>query len=243
MRAIIQAGGKGQRLLPYTRVLPKPLLPVADLPIIEIVIRQLVQQGFDSITISVGHLANLIRAVVESRHDWSVEITFVEEERPLGTIGPVTLLEDVDEPFLVMNGDILTDFDAGRFLAAHIACGGQLSVATYRKIVPISLGVFDLDHDGRVSGFREKPTLQFACSMGIYAFSPEILEYIPRAAQFGFDDLMELCLARGLEVRTQHHDGFWLDIGRHEDYEAATDQFLEHRDRLLTTHAYATNGH
>lgn len=239
MRAVVQAGGQGQRLLPYTRVLPKPLMPVGDQPIIEIVIRQLVEQGFERITITVGHLANLIRAVIADREPWGAEITFVQEHVPLGTIGPITLLDDLDEPFLVMNGDVLTDFDAGAFLRSHAETSARLSVATYRKVVSISLGVFDLDHDGRVNGFREKPTIELPCSMGIYALSPELVTLIPRRHHFGFDDLMALCLERDLAIRTQHHDGVWLDIGRHEDYEAATELYLQH---WATSEAYASNG-
>lgn len=232
-RAIIQAGGLGQRLLPYTKILPKPLLPVADRPIIEILIQQLVLQGFTDITISVGHLARLVRAVIAEGDDWGCRIAFVSEPEPLGTIGPVSLLDDVDSPLLVTNGDILTDFAYADFLDAHAASDCMLSVGGYQKQVPIPLGVFDLDDAGRVSGFREKPTIDLTCSMGVYAFSPKLVDAIPRGTYFGFDDLMALCLQSGIDVRTERHNGLWLDIGHHTDYAAATGLFLEHRERLL----------
>lgn len=232
-RAIIQAGGRGTRLLPYTAVLPKPLMPVGEHPILEIVIRQLVHHRFTDITITLGHLGPLIEAVVGDGRHMGASVRYAREYSPLGTIGPLTLIEDLNEPFLVMNGDLLTDFDYQSFVADHLASGAALSVGVYRKPVPISLGVFDFDSEGRVSGFREKPTLSFPCSMGIYAVNPEIVDLIPRGTHFGFDDLMKLCLERDIHVQALLHDGMWLDIGRHEDYETATRLFHESRDRLL----------
>lgn len=232
-RAIVQAGGRGTRLLPYTAVLPKPLMPVGEHPILEIVIRQLVHFDFTDVTITLGHLAPLIEAVVGDGRHMGAQVRYVREYVQLGTIGPLTLIEDLEEPFLVMNGDLLTDFDYRSFVAQHVASGAEVSVGVYRKRVPISLGVFDFDEEGRVSGFREKPTLSFPCSMGIYALNPDIVELIPRRTHFGFDDLMSLCLERGIHVQALLHDGMWLDIGRHEDYEEATRLFHENRDRLL----------
>jgi NDP-mannose synthase len=230
---VIQAGGRGQRLLPYTTVLPKPLMPVAGLPILEIVIRQLVRCGLGNVTVTLGYLGDLIEAVVARRQQWGASVQFVTEEEPLGTIGAITLVPDLREPFIVMNGDILTDLDYGAFLADHIASGADLSIATYTKDVSISLGVFDFDGDGKVNGFKEKPTYRFPCSMGIYAFSPQLLDIIPRGVHFGFDDLIERCLADDISVRAHQHEGLWLDIGRHEDYEDATKLFVDNRDRLL----------
>ena len=232
-RVVIQAGGMGQRLLPYTTVLPKPLMPVAGFPILEIVIRQLVASGLYDITITLGHLGNLIQAVVEDGSKWGARVTYSQETTPLGTIGAITLVPDLDEPFLVMNGDVLTDFDYGRFLDDHAASGAELSVGAYTKLVAISLGVIDVGSGDRVQGFREKPVLAYPCSMGIYAFDPSLIASIPPNTFYGFDDLMNDCLENGVHVRAHRHDGLWLDIGRHEDYELATELFINHRSRIL----------
>ena len=235
-RVIIQAGGRGTRLQPYTTVLPKPLMPVLDYPILEIMIRQLVAQGFPRITITLGHLGHLIMAVVGDGRQWGADVDYVREDQPRGTIGAITLVKELDQPFLVMNGDLLTDFDYQAFARNHVASGAQLSVGIYHKEVAISLGVFELATDQRIVGFREKPTLFFPCSMGIYAMNPALLELIPKGENFGFDDLMVLCLSRNIRVCAHPFNGLWLDIGRPEDYADATRLFHEHRARLLPEH-------
>jgi NDP-sugar pyrophosphorylase family protein len=231
-RVIIQAGGRGTRLAPYTTVLPKPLMPVDERPILEIMIRQLVSQGFDRITITLGYLGALIMAVLGDGRRLGANIEYVHETAPRGTIGAVRLVEKLDEPFLVMNGDLLTDFDYRDLMDAHLEEGADLSVGVYQKSVPISLGVFDLAQGNRIVGFREKPTIALPCSMGIYAFDPGLLELIPPMGNFGFDDLMSVCLARDVHVRAHVFDGIWLDIGRPEDYASATHLFHEYRERL-----------
>lgn len=232
-RVIIQAGGRGTRLAPYTTVLPKPLMPVDERPILEIMIRQLVSQGFDRITITLGYLGALIMAVLGDGRRLGAQIEYVHEDSPRGTIGAVTLVQDLEEPFLVMNGDLLTDFDYRDFMNGHMKDEAVLSVGVYQKSVSISLGVFDLAVGDRIVGFREKPTMALPCSMGIYAFDPCLLELIPRTGNFGFDDLMALCLKRDVHVRAHVFDGLWLDIGRPEDYASASSLFEQHRARLL----------
>jgi mannose-1-phosphate guanylyltransferase len=232
-RVVIQAGGAGTRLLPYTTVLPKPLMPVGDRPILEIMICQLVHQGFDRITVTLGHLGHLIMAVLGDGSRLGAQIEYVHEKSPRGTIGAVKLVSGLDGPFLVMNGDLLTDFDYGDFLDGHLKSRASLSVGVYHKTVPLSLGVFDLAADYRIVGFREKPTLSLPCSMGIYAFDPGLLDLVPPSGNFGFDDLMAVCLARDVHVRAHPFDGLWLDIGRPDDYAAATALLHEHRSRLL----------
>jgi len=233
MRAVIQAGGVGSRLRPYTTVVPKPLMPVAEMPILEIVIRQLVAHGFTAITITVGHLAHLIRAFFGDGSAFGVDIDYVVEDKPLGTIGALSEVPGLDGPFLVMNGDLLTDIDYRRFLEEHVASGLPMTVAVYDKEVPISLGVIEYDTDRHITGFSEKPVKTFSVSMGVYAMDPEMLEHVPPRTHFGFDDLMDCVLRERLPVRVAPFCGLWLDIGRHEDYEAATRIFEENRDRFL----------
>jgi NDP-sugar pyrophosphorylase family protein len=232
-RAVIQAGGKGTRLYPYTAVLPKPLMPIGEAPILEIVVRQLVHHGFRDLTITIGHLGHLIVAVLGDGSRWGARIEYAREDRPRGTIGALSGLRDVTEPVLVMNGDLLTDFNFRNFMANHRASGTDLSVGVYNKEIPVSLGVLDLDGDNRAVGFREKPLLTFPCSMGIYAISPGLFPLIPHRGVFGFDDLMYLCLSRQIAVRAQPFDGLWLDIGRPEDYADAARLFEQNRDRFL----------
>jgi NDP-sugar pyrophosphorylase family protein len=236
-RAIIQAGGKGLRLLPYTTVLPKPLMPVADRPILEILIRQLVAQDIVDVTVTLGHLGQLIRAVIGDGSALGARVDYVEEPEPRGTIGPLRMIDGLDEPFLVMNGDLLTDFDFRQFFGEHLNSRAQLSIGAYLKPVEVSLGVLNADVDGRVTAFTEKPMYVYPCSMGIYALDPELIQFIPEGRYWGFDDLMRQCLADNVPVRAHPHDGIWLDIGRHEDYQRATEMFIEHRERLLPSKA------
>jgi len=232
-RVIIQAGGLGTRLHPYTTVLPKPLVPVGERPILETMVEQFVSQGFRNITITLGHLGHLIMAVIGDGSRFDAEVEYVWEEKPLGTIGAVTLVDGLDDTFLVANGDLLTDFDYRSFLKDHSGSGASLSVGTYHKKVEISLGVFELDVTRRIIGFREKPTISLPCSMGIYAIEPGLLELIPRDQYFGFDDLMSICLDQELPVRAHMFEGHWLDIGRPEDHAKASETFEAHRDAFL----------
>lgn len=232
-RAVIQAGGIGTRLYPYTAVLPKPLMPIGDAPILEIVVRQLVHYGFPDITITVGHLGHLIIAVLGDGSRWGARIEYAHESQPRGTIGALSALERLDGPVLVMNGDLLTDFNFREFMEAHLVGRTQLSVGVYDKKVPISLGVLELDDHLRAVGFREKPVLSFPCSMGIYAFGPALVRMIPRKGAFGFDDLMAMCLGQNIAVRAHPFEGMWLDIGRPEDYGDAATLFEKNRGRFL----------
>jgi NDP-sugar pyrophosphorylase family protein len=232
-RAVIQAGGKGTRLLPYTSVLPKPLMPIGDYPVLEIVIRQLVHFGFVNITIAVGHLGHLIRAVIGDGSRWGANVSYMEEEEPRGTMGSLSSLESPEEPILVMNGDLLTDIDYSGLFESHVRSDASLTVGVYNKRVPISLGVLDLDPTQRVVGFREKPVLTFPCSMGIYILEPELVQSIPDQGIFGFDDLMALCLQKGIPTNAFPFEGLWLDIGRPEDHADAAQVFSSNVARFL----------
>ena len=232
LRAIIQAGGIGARLRPYTTVVPKPLMPVGNMPILEIVLRQLVVSGFRRATITVGHLAHLIQAFFGDGSKFGLEVDYVIEDEPLGTIGALSRISDLIDPFLVMNGDLLTDLDYRKFFDSHLDSGSMMTVSVFSKDVPISLGVIDFDENHGITGFAEKPVKQFWVSMGIYAMQPSMLRYIPAETCFGFDDLMALVLREKLPVHVAPHKGLWLDIGRQEDYEEASRVFEEYRHRF-----------
>ena len=232
--AIILAGGKGTRLRPYTTVLPKPLVPIGDdCAVLEIVMRQLAHQGFGSATLAIGHLASLIQAYVGDGSQWGIDVTYAVETEPLGTMGPViNILDTLPEHFLVLNGDVLTDLDFASLLREHVAGGHGLTVATYRRETTIDFGVMEVE-DERITGFREKPTLSWNVSMGVYAVSRPILATAPRGVHFGFDDLMHSMITNGKLPASHLHTGYWLDIGRPEDYERANRDFESLRPLLL----------
>ncbi len=234
MRAIILAGGKGTRLLPYTTTIPKPLVPVGDMAIMEIVIRQLATCGFDHMTLAVNHYAQLIMAYFEDGRRWGVTLDYSLEDEPLGTMGPLRLIDDLPEHFLVMNGDVLTDIDYASFYQSHRDSGVIGTVATYQRDVKIDFGVLGFGGENNlISEFVEKPVEHFCVSMGVYAFSREIIDHIPRGKPFGFDDLMLKLIAEKQDVRANPFSGYWLDIGRPEDYDRANNEFTEVIGRLL----------
>jgi NDP-sugar pyrophosphorylase family protein len=232
MKAVILAGGKGTRLAPYTSVLPKPLVPVGEMPILEIVVRQLIAAGFDEIVITLGHLGELIRAffLAQKRLSAQVRIRFVQEEEPTGTAGSLTLVPGLDETFLAMNGDVLTSLDYRRLLAFHREHGAALTIAGYRKEVRIDLGVLELDAAGtRVQGYVEKPRFEYPVSMGVYVYEPRALAHIPRDAYFDFPSLVLKLLEAGESVACYPSEDLWLDIGRPDDHAQAQRLFEERR--------------
>jgi NDP-sugar pyrophosphorylase family protein len=231
-RAIILAGGRGTRLRPYTVVLPKPLMPIGDYPILEVVIRQLVRHGFDHITLAVNHQAELIRAFFGDGSRWNVRIDYSLESEPLGTIGPLRLISDLPKHFLVMNGDVLTDLDFTEFYDNHSAADRLFTIASYKRIHQIDYGVLDCDPSGLLAGFHEKPTRSYDVSMGIYMVAHEILRYVP-SKSYGFDHLMLDLLADKRDIFVESFIGYWLDIGRPDDYMRAIEEFEDMKDRFL----------
>ncbi|RPI27973.1 MAG: nucleotidyltransferase family protein [Acidobacteria bacterium] len=227
-RAVILAGGRGSRLRPYTVVLPKPLMPVGPYSILEIIVRQLAKRGFGRITMAVYYKAESIKALFGDGSKWGVAIDYSLEDRPLSTIAPLRLIPDLPVHFLVMNGDVLTDLDFGTFYETHVqAQGAGFTISCSRRQNLIDYGVLDTS-DGRLVGFKEKPVSEYVVSMGVYMVSRRILDYVPENQSFGFDDLMHTLLNRGELVRTCEHKGYWLDIGRPDDYLQAIEEF----DRL-----------
>lgn len=227
------AGGKGTRLAPFTTVLPKPLMPIDDQPILEIVIRQLRYFGFNRITISVGHLAELIQAFFGNGSRWGVQIEYVIEDEPLGTMGALRNVKLEREPFLVMNGDVLTSLDFNAVYEDHVLSEAQMTIAVVKRHLDVSLGVMEYDAQRRLVAFREKPQLSFDASMGIYVVNPTIREFIRPKGLYGFDHLMHDMLASKAPPRVYPFDGLWLDIGRREDYEVATDTFVQNRTQFV----------
>jgi NDP-sugar pyrophosphorylase family protein len=221
MKAVIQSGGKGTRLRPYTMVLPKPLMPVGNKPVLELLLQWLRRNGTRDAYITTGHLGHLIRSFCGDGRQWDLRITYTEETEPLGTVGALSLLRnELDGTFFVVNGDVLTDLNLNAFASFHHQHGGPLTIATVRRSIQMDFGIIE-DHGSRVVRFREKPILTHIVSTGIYCMEPSILDYIPRGIPFGFDDLMFCLLGRGLPVRTFLHSGLWLDIGRVEDFHKA----------------------
>ena len=232
MQAIVLAGGKGTRLKPFTNSIPKPLVPLGDQPILEIVLRQLKRHGFDRVTIAVNHLARLIQAFFGDGADLGLRIEYSLEDEPLGTAGPLRLVRDLDELFLVMNGDLLTTIDYRELMARHAESGAAATIATFPKQVKIDLGVLQTDGE-RFVDYIEKPVYHFDVSMGIYALDRRCLEHVPARGRFDMPDLMLALSRSGLGVRCHRGDYEWLDIGRMEDYERAVELFERDRAKYL----------
>ena len=235
-RAVILAGGRGTRLRPYTTILPKPLMPVGDRPILDIVIRQLARAQFERVTIATGYLAELIEAFFGDGSRHGIPIDYFREDEPLGTVGALSLIDGLDEHFLVMNGDVLTDLDYRELLDGHRAGGQAATIAAHRREVQISLGVMhfdDGDDANRVTDYSEKPTLDYEVSMGVYCFAPRALELIEPGERLDFPDLVLRLIAAGESVKAWRSDKYWLDIGRHDDYEQAQDEFESRRHLFL----------
>ncbi|NLT53963.1 MAG: NTP transferase domain-containing protein [Actinomycetales bacterium] len=234
MHAVILAGGKGVRLRPYTTRLPKPLVPIGDeYAILEIVLSQLAAQGFAGATLAIGYLGHLIRSFVGDGSRWGLRVDYVEENSPLGTIGPVLrILDGLPENVLVMNGDVLTDLHYAELLSEHERSGSPLTIATYERSVRIDFGVLDVECS-TVTGFREKPALNYRVSMGVYGVRVAALRsYLP-GRPFGFDDLVLDLLARRTPPSSYPFSGYWLDIGRPDDYDRANQEFDRLRPFLL----------
>ncbi|MFF1271864.1 sugar phosphate nucleotidyltransferase [Streptomyces marokkonensis] len=234
MHAVILAGGKGVRLRPYTTALPKPLVPIGDQhAILEIVLRQLAAAGFTHCTIAIGHLGEIIRAYVGDGSQWGMDIDYATEESPLGTMGPLlTLRERLPENFLVMNGDVLTDLDYADVLNRHSRSGAPLTIATYHRKVHIDFGVLTT-RKGEVVAFTEKPSMDYRVSMGVYGLSRSTLEGYTPGLPLGFDELVLDLLATGRPPHAYEFDGYWLDIGRPDDYDRANAEFTSRRSLLL----------
>ena len=232
-RAVILAGGQGTRLRPYTVVLPKPLMPIGEYPILEVVIRQLARRGFDRVTIAVNHQAELIKAFFGDGSRWQLQIDYSQEDEPLGTMGPLRLISDLPDHFLVMNGDVLTDLDFAGFHDEHADENRLFTVASHHREQKVDYGVLVTTAAGTLRAFQEKPVTGYEVSMGVYMVSRNVLPYVSTRGPFGFDDLMRDLLNAQQTVHVRPFHGYWLDIGRADDYQQAIDEFSDMRARFL----------
>jgi NDP-sugar pyrophosphorylase family protein len=234
MHAVVLAGGMGTRLGPLTASLPKPLVPIDDAgPVLGIVLHQLAHHGFERVTLAIGYLGEMIQAVVGDGERFGLEVDYAVEAAPLSTIGPVVqILDRLPEHFLVLNGDILTDLDHADLLTSHVASGAPLTIGTYRRVVDVDYGVLEIRGED-VIGFREKPQLDYVVSMGIYGLSRTTLAGYPAGRPFGFDELVLDLLRQGRRPHSYPFEGYWLDIGRPEDYARANADFSRLRASLL----------
>lgn len=223
VKAVILAGGRGRRLAPFTVAFPKPLVPIGDRAVLEILIRSLVRHGITEIALAVDHLAELIMAYVAGHPELRdlARYRFVRDVKPSGTAGPLARIEGLDETFLVCNGDLLTGLDFGALVAHHRATGAALTVAVHEKPVKLGLGVLDIGADGRVTKYTEKPVMRYEVSMGVYVYEPRALAYIEPGEYLDFPDLVTRLLAAGEHVAAWRNDAYWLDIGNPDDYARA----------------------
>lgn len=234
MKAVILAGGRGTRLAPYTYVLPKPMMPIGDRAILEILLRQLKRAGINQIVLTVGHLAGLMQAFFQDGQQYDLDITYSYEAKPLGTAGPLALVPNLDETFLVSNGDVLTLLNLNDFLNFHRQQGAICSIAMHERQVHIDLGVIEQNNGEYViTGYVEKPTLDYRVSMGIYIFEPRVLDYIPKNEYLDFPDLVKILLANGERVVGYPFSGYWRDLGNPGDYTQACLDFEQMRSQFL----------
>jgi NDP-sugar pyrophosphorylase family protein len=233
VKAVVLAGGKGARLAPYTKVLPKPLMPIGDMPILEILLRQMQRYGIEEVILTVGHLAQLLQTFFQDGSQFDLKIRYSYEDRPLGTAGPLSLLDGLDDTFLVTNGDVLTTLKLGDLVTFHRESGATATIAMHARQVNVDLGVLQLGGKNEVIGYIEKPTYNFHVSMGIYVFEPRVLDYIPYNQYLDFPDLVLKLIGAGEPVMGFPFDGYWQDLGRTDDYEHAVNEFDSIRSLIL----------
>ena len=233
MDAIILAGGKGRRLAPYTTIFPKPLMPIGDVPILDVVLRQLKSHGFTKVIMAVGYLAELLETYFGNGRKYGIDIQYSRESKPLGTAGPLSLIENLTSPFLVMNGDILTTLNYSTLINYHKEKGAIATIAMHQRTVDVDFGVIELNTDSEITNYIEKPNLKYLVSMGIYIFETKVLSYIKPNEKLDFPDLVKKLLKNNEMVIGYPSNDYWLDIGRHDDYERAINEFEKNKQKFL----------
>lgn len=231
-RAVVLAGGQGSRLRPYTVVLPKPLMPIGEYPILEVILRQLAAQGFDHVTLAVNYQAEIVRAFCGDGSRWGMKVDYSLETIPLSTIAPLRLITDLPENFLLMNGDVLTDLSMRNLYEEHVGEKRHFTIAAAQRTNVVDYGVLHAQ-ENYLTGFEEKPKFGYLVSMGVYIMNRSLLEHVPAGQKYGFDNLMTDMLACQKPVYVHRHPGYWLDIGRVDDYMRAVDEFEQRRKQLL----------
>ena len=233
MKAVVLAGGKGTRLAPYTHILPKPLMPIGDMPILEVMLKQMRHAGVTDVILTVGHLANLLRTFFMDGQQWDMNISYSYEDKPLGTAGPLSLIKGLDSTFLVANGDVLTTLDLKELLAFHKAQGGIATIAVHQRKVKVDLGVVQWGGNNLIKDYIEKPTYDYTVSMGVYVFEPAVMKYIPFNMYQDFPELVLKMIEAGEKVVGYAFDGYWMDLGRTDDYSQAAEDFASMREKFL----------
>ncbi|MDD5680405.1 MAG: sugar phosphate nucleotidyltransferase [Candidatus Omnitrophica bacterium] len=233
MKVIILAGGKGTRLKPYSISIPKPLVPMGEYPILEIVIRRFKKYGFNDIVLSVNHMSELIKSYFGDGKKLGVKLRYLMEDQPLGTAGPLSLLKETGDNFIVINGDVMTNLDFSKLIAYHKDGGQIATVVSFRKKVSVDLGVLETGKGGLVKRYIEKPTLKYDVSAGIYVFKKKVLAYVNKGRRMDLPDLVMRLVKEGESVRTYNHSGLWYDIGTPSDYEEATIKFMRNSKLFL----------
>ena len=235
MKAVVLAGGKGTRLAPYTYILPKPMMPIGDHAILEVLLGQISRAGIKEVTLAVGHLAGLMESYFKDGSQYDLKIAYAHETKSLGTAGPLALIEGLTDTFLVCNGDILTLLDINKLVTFHKKQKAVCTIASHQRTHKINLGVIEHeDNSNRVSGYIEKPTMNFLVSMGMYVFEPKVLDYIPKGDYFDFPNLVNTLLKANEIVTCFPYDGYWRDLGNPEDFMAANDDFESMRTQFLS---------
>jgi len=231
MQAVILAGGKGTRLKPYTVSIPKPLVPVGEHPILEVILRQLKHYGFTDVVISTGHLAELIQAYCGNGRRWGLKIRYVREAKPLSTAGALKLIKGLAPQFMTINGDLLTTLDYRALFAYHRKNKAMATVGVCRRRTLVDYGVIELDEKGRVCGYQEKPAYNYLVSMGVNVFDRSAVARIRPGECLGIPDLIARLRDDGKLVMGYRNSADWLDIGRPEDYQSAQELFADPRAR------------
>jgi NDP-sugar pyrophosphorylase family protein len=233
MLAVILAGGKGTRLKPFTMTIPKPLLPLGDVPVLDVVVRQLAQEGFTRVVLALGHMAPLFQSHFGDGSAFGLAIEYVKEPEPLGTAAPLRLITDVPDDFLVMNGDLLTDLSYRDLITAHRKSGAAATIAVAKREERIDYGVIEIAPNGSFLDYREKPVIPYYVSMGINVITNRALRRVPAGGRFDMPELM-LALHRGGDgVHCHRFDGYWQDIGRFDDYTRASEDFSTNPGRFI----------
>lgn len=234
MKAVILAGGKGLRMRPYTSVLPKPLLPIGELPILEIILRRLEKAGVTDVVIAIGYLGSLIQTyLAQSAISERMNISYHLEDKPLGTAGAIGGIAGLDEPFFVLNGDLLSTIDFGAMMRHHHESDACLTVGVVSTEVQIQLGVLSLDAADNITGYDEKPTMSYAASMGIYVYSPRAKSFVEPGVHLDAPSLVLRLIEEGERVSGYTAPCRWIDIGNPGEYERAQQEFEEDPEAFL----------